>query len=190
MKYLSGLLLAGVALLLGGCVISSVYPFYTDKDVAFDATLVGEWAENAEAKDIWKFTRQGTNKYLVQIVEPDKNTDLEGCLFKLDGQLYLDLLGKEQSMTSVPVHLVMRLELAEPALRMASQSVKWLDDWLRQNPAALKHHRVRTGDGPEDYRVVLTAETADLQKFLVKQKDNPEAWEKTNVLQRRAMPAK
>ncbi len=40
-------IMTGLALttLLAGCVVTSVYPFYTAKDVQFDPALVGSWAE-------------------------------------------------------------------------------------------------------------------------------------------------
>src|SRR5437899_865493 len=52
-----------VALFLGifltGCVVSSIYPFYTNKDVAFDPALVANWTNTKEAGEHWNFERAG-----------------------------------------------------------------------------------------------------------------------------------
>ena len=52
-------LLAAMAVLLGGCLVTSVAPFYTAKDLVFEPALVGDWVENGKDADheVWKFGR-------------------------------------------------------------------------------------------------------------------------------------
>ena len=47
---------------------------------------------------------------------------------------------------------------------------------LRKNPKALRHHWVGEEDDQDKRRLVLTADTAELQKFIVKNLETAEAW--------------
>ncbi len=48
------------ALLLGGCVVTSIYPYYTPKDLAFEPALLGDWQStepNANTNEFWQFEK-------------------------------------------------------------------------------------------------------------------------------------
>ena len=52
----------GLALILvTGCIVTSVNPLYTEKDLVFDPALVGAWSEG-EGKDTWAFEKAGEKK--------------------------------------------------------------------------------------------------------------------------------
>jgi hypothetical protein len=68
----------GIALLLAGC-ITSLHPFYTEKDLLFDPSLLGTWVavnpepgrqEEKEAMT-WTFARSGEKSYDVVIQEKE-----------------------------------------------------------------------------------------------------------------------
>src|SRR2546427_6041438 len=53
---------SGLALLplLTGCVVTSVYPFFNAKDVAFEPALIGAWADAGStnaANEHWQFEK-------------------------------------------------------------------------------------------------------------------------------------
>ena len=55
----------------------------------------------------------------------------------------------------------------EPELKLAFFNFDWLGKFLEKNPKALAHHAEDTKD-KEGGRLILTAGTRDLQKFVLK----------------------
>lgn len=165
-----------VALLaLAGCV-PSWNPFYTEKDLVFDSTLVGRWrtVEAKEgSKEDWEFTKAGDKHYqLTQTDEEGRKANFEARLFKLKEHVFLDLyLTKVEgddlkanawaSISLVPAHLLLKVELTESALKLAAMNPDWLKEFLKQNPSAIAHRRVSDGS------IVLAAGTDELQKFVL-----------------------
>jgi hypothetical protein len=60
----------------------------------------------------------------------------------------------------------------------------WLKTLLEKDPKALRH--ILVGPKPDDRRVVLIAETSELQQFLSKNLKTEEAWKDTFELKRAA----
>jgi hypothetical protein len=62
--------LFATALLLAGCVASSVYPFYTSRDAVFEPSLLGQWnpinpeSNLEETNDPIEFQALGKSAYL------------------------------------------------------------------------------------------------------------------------------
>ena len=54
---------------------------------------------------------------------------------------------------------------------------------MARNPKAIRHIVIKTGDRPEDGRVVLTADTAELQRFVIKHLKTKGAWDDSLELQ-------
>jgi len=54
----------------------------------------------------------------------------------------------------------MRIGQTDPELKIAVCDYDWLGKFLQKNPKALSHHL-------EDENMVLTADTRDLQKFVM-----------------------
>jgi hypothetical protein len=68
----------------------------------------------------------------------------------------------------IPPHYLMRVVSLEP-LKLAVISDKWMKQHLKENPKALRHLITKVDpDNKDNYRLVLTADTFELQKFLVK----------------------
>ena len=52
------LISTGLALALAtGCVLTSVYPFYFEKDVVFEPALLGSWQKAGQTDEQWQFTK-------------------------------------------------------------------------------------------------------------------------------------
>lgn len=60
-----------------------------------------------------------------------------------------------------------------PTLEMAALNCEWLGILLEQNPKAIRHQVVQGGGYK---RLVLTADTAELQRFVVKHLKTEAAW--------------
>ena len=95
------LLLAGLLLLTGCVPVDSLNPLYTDKDLAFDESLLGSWVgpDKGEEGGLEILARDhGKKSYLM--VMTDKNKDLKvfkktiyhAQLVKLNGHLFLDVV--------------------------------------------------------------------------------------------------
>ena len=77
-----------------------------------------------------------------------------------------------------PGHLLVRVTQIKPELSVAFCDFDWLETFLKQNPKALAHHR-------EGDRIVLTADTRDLQKFVLKHLGTNELFGKSGQMIRR-----
>ena len=163
-------LIAG-ALLLSSC-IPSVRPFYTDRDVVWDARLLGEWqdADNPNDPEIWKFEKSEGNAYKLNVREKGKQGEFDAHLFRLKAEYFLDLIPHDceyatnqadlVAASMFPGHLLVRVTEMEPGLKLAFFDFDWLQKYLEKNPKALMHHR-------ENKSMVLTADTRDLQRFVL-----------------------
>ena len=185
-RILATVALTGLALALTGCIVTSVYPFYFEKDVAFDPALLGDWTKGAPAREEhWKFERYGETAYLLTYTTgSDKSSVMQARLFKLRGQTFLDLFVSERSDDSlfptIPSHLLLRIVKTGPTLTMAALNYEWLEELVKKNPKAIRHHVVQIG---KDKRLVLTADTRELQKFVIKHLKTEAAWETSVELQ-------
>jgi hypothetical protein len=182
------LITAGLALtLVTGCVVTSVYPFYLEKDVVFEPALLGSWQKAGQPDEHWTFASDKANGYLVTCVSKDTTNVLQGHAFKLHGEKFLDLSTaqwKEDIQPEpVPSHLLVRVGQIAPSLKMANLNYDWLRELVARNPKAIRHIVIKTGDRPEDGRVVLTADTAELQRFVTKHLKTKGAWDDSLELQ-------
>ena len=171
MKKRNAITLAAVALLWAAC-IPSVNPFYTEKDVVFEPKLLGEWQEKekADEPEVWKFEEGKDKAYKLTVTEKEgKQGEFEAHLFKLKQEYFLDIVASEigtnvadlVKVSLIPGHLLLRVSQIDPGLKLAMVDFDWLDKHLKEHPKALAHHR-------DDDRIFLTAETADLQSFVLK----------------------
>lgn len=159
--------LALLGLLLAGCVTTSIYPFYTEKDVVFDPKLVGRWSGKPEdTNEFWSFERDRTNAaYLLRIVEGQKDNKYWVHLFKLKQWTFIDAQVMADCEGMVSPHYLAKVVRMEPTLELQLMNHKWLEAYLEEHPRALRHIR-KPGEYSSD--LVLTADTAELQKFLLK----------------------
>jgi len=168
--------LLGLGLLLG-CV-PSLNPLYTDKDVIFDSALVGTWSGDDE-KESWAFEKGADKSYNLTQTDSEGNTArFEAHLLQLKDYRFLDLylieLGKESKINNyagcalIPGHMFFKVSRIEPTLQMAVMDPDWIKDFLDKNPKAIRHQRLTDPDEHKDRGIVLTAETKDLQNFVLK----------------------
>jgi hypothetical protein len=176
MKTRNVLAIGGIIVLASACV-PSLNPYYTEKDVVFNAHLVGEWQPKDESndKETWKFEKTGEDGYELLVTDKDQKTaKLDARLFKLGDQLFLDIIPEDcrfapdqadvVGMAMFPGHLLLRVPQIEPTLQMAGCDYDWLSKHLESHPGALSHHK-------EQHSLVLTASTQDLQAFITQHLD-------------------
>ncbi len=180
----------GLALMtmLVGCVVTSVYPFYTAKDVVFDPALIGTWAEAGStnaANDHWRFEKAHGQAYKLTVQDNEKRTEYDAHLFKLKGGLFLDFCPRERPDNALPVHYLLKVTRVAPALEMNLLDYEWLKTLLEKNKKAIRHIVVpkklgEAGDGD----LFLTADTAELQKFVLMHEKTEGAFGRSEVMLR------
>jgi len=190
MKKRNLITLTAVAVLLCSC-IPSVNPFYTDKDVVYDARLLGEWQEKdkSDNPDVWKFESTTNKTYKLTVTEKEgKQGRFNAHLFQLKQEYFLDLIPDDCNYATnqadlvaasmYPGHLLVRVPQLEPELKLAFFDFDWLQKHLEKNPKALAHHK-------EGDHIVLTAGTRDLQRFVLKHLGEDELFVKPDEMIRR-----
>ena len=154
-----------LAVMLGGCVLTSLHPLYTDEELIFEEKLIGKWSgEN----NLWEFREGEPNTYQMRIFDGQEGRFV-AHLVKLGDMLFLDIfpdsetLGEPQGFYGfhiLPVHTFMKVEQIEPKLQLRAMNYNKVSEMLKDDPNLLKHEVV------ED-RIVLTASTEQLQEFIV-----------------------
>ena len=161
-----------IALLLAGC-IPSINPYYRAKDLVFAPELVGEWQARNESDQPaqWRFERLEDKAYKLTVTEDKaKKGEFTAHLFKIRNEQFLDIVPSKCDYDSnqasliaaamFPGHLLLRVGQIGPELKMAPFDYDWLKKYLDENPKAIAHHAESDG-------IVLTAGTADLQRFVL-----------------------
>lgn len=153
--------------------IPSVNPFYTEKDLRFEPRLVGAWENVAEGRsEHWEFLKKDDRTYDLTIGDSEgKKGHLLARCFTLKGEMFLDLLPAEcefdktqadvVNCSMFPGHLLARISPGDAELKVVFMNMDWLDKLLKDEPKSLTHLR-------DNDRVLLTAGTRELQRFVLK----------------------
>jgi hypothetical protein len=107
-------------------------------------------------------------------------------LFQLKQYQFLDLLITNRGEFQMPLHLITKVTRADTNLSLHFMDFGWLAALLQTNPAVLRHIVVPEAgytndsldslDNGDNKMVYLTADTKDLQKFLLKHADDTNAF--------------
>jgi hypothetical protein len=161
-----------LAVVLGGCIpVLSVHPLFSENELIFDPNLLGLW-KAADSNQTWQFSRmEDPNVYELVITEKDgkQGTFLAG-LGKLEGNLFLVIYPKEpQSMEQesgfYKQHILslfssMRVEQTDPNLKIAMMDYDKVNKIIKADPNILSYEI-------PDSKLILTAETEELQNFVI-----------------------
>jgi len=186
------LILAVTAGLLVCACIPSVNPFYTPKDVTFDARLLNEWHTKDKQKEPqhWRFEPGENESYQLTVTDDKgKQGQFKAIAFTLKGHQFLDLIPTQCDYATnqvelvgcamFPGHLLIHVAQLEPDLKMSFFDFDWLEKHLEAHPGALDHYL-----DPDDGRLLLTAKTYDLQRFVLLHMDGGELFSDYAELQR------
>jgi hypothetical protein len=108
------LVLVALVACLAGCVpVDSLNPLYTDKEIVFDESLLGEWiGMDPSATAGLKFIKEGKDGYEIAILDDGPNgepktTFYDAHLLNLSGQKFLDVQSQEwsASQAAYPLHI-------------------------------------------------------------------------------------
>jgi hypothetical protein len=200
-------LLAG---LLGSCVpVMSLHSLFTEENIVFDEKLLGTWVDDPTSpKGTWEFKRvtdiAQKDWELAPPKKPEKAYKLllsneEGAkgsffahLVRLEGRLFLDIFPSQLPCAQldpkqdwvfntaflIPGHSFAVIDSIEPQLKIRWTNEDEMEKFLKEQPNALKHELV------ED-KIVLTASTDELQKFVLKYADDKRIFPAEAVLTRK-----
>ena len=170
----------GIAVLLAGCV-PSLHPLYTENDLVLESKLVGTWQGTTEGSEgeTWVFKQAKEKVYDLTITCDGEPAEFEARLVRLGGAVFMDTYPKNLvkkfkndylQTHLIPSHNFARVEVREDVLLVEMLNPAWLEELLDKDDTAIAH------DSVED-ETVLTASTADLQKFFRKYADSEDAFE-------------
>ena len=163
--------------LLAGCIVLSVYPFYTPKDLIFDPGLAGRWVKTTAANEFRQFSDTGGKFYLLTTTDDQDTNCLEAHLFQLKQYQFLDLLTTNRGQFQMPVHLIAKAARNDASVSLEFLDYGWLAGLVETNPAVLRHLVVPEKPGDTSGGMVyLTADTKDLQKFLLEHAEDTNAF--------------
>jgi hypothetical protein len=172
--------------------IPSVNPFYTDRDLCFDPRLVGRWEAKGDTDmpENWVFESVADRAYKLTVTQSEgKSGSFNAHLFRLEDEHFLDIVpadcqfAPDQAeligLAMFPGHLLIRVPQLEPELGLAFVDFNWLQKFLEKNPKALAHHN-------EQGRIVLTATTRNLQRFVREHCADGELFQEASTLVRQS----
>jgi len=168
------------SLFVAGCLVTSVYPFYTDKDIVSEPGLAGKWVNTNDLKEHWVFETDGTKAFRLTYTTTTSTNIIVATPFRLGGHKFLDLTGdpepaKEVQPPPIPSHFLLRLLQNSPGVTLVPMNYDWLTQLVTNRPAAVRHYFIGEGDA-DKRRLVLTADTKELQSFVLKHVNTKEAW--------------
>jgi hypothetical protein len=187
MKRLITMALIATTVWLTGCVVTSVYPYYTAKNLGFEPALVGVWRDvdaAREKSDSWTFDKLNEQSYKLTTRDNNETNEFDVHLFTLGDQKFLDCLQRERGAYAIPTHVLLRLNQLQPRLEMQFLDYRWLAELLEAKPKTIRHVIVPGPTPEKESMVTLTADTAELQKFVRKHLNNTNAWAEPLVMQR------
>ena len=124
---------------VSGCLVLSLHPAYDDESLAWDAGLIGTWRD-AEDNALVRIEAAEWRSYRVHYEHPIEKGDLTGFLTILGDAHYLDVMparGEDRGSLLIPVHALLRVDLAGDSLELTALSYDWFADRLRAGQSTI-----------------------------------------------------
>jgi hypothetical protein len=186
-----------IILLLPGCFIKALHPFYLKDDVIFDDIFLGQWYDQDSSR--WQILQQQGSKgflkgdtlypaYRVRLSEDGSQDDFIVHMFKIDKATYLDFYpdmnNQDDKNTGlfvshiIPTHTLARFyKTSDSLIYVKWFNEEWLEMLFEQRRIKIAHEKVKQGVYDKAY--VLTAGTDELYKFILKYGQDPNAFKAT-----------
>jgi hypothetical protein len=175
-------------LFLSAC-IPSLQPFYTEKDLVFEPSLVGSFSEN-EGDGLWTFTKSADREYKLTIKDKEKSSTFTAHLFKVGNDHFIDLYAAKESLDNwpredffkaslIPGHLVLKVPSFSPKLALQVMDEDGIKEYLKANKGAVPHSFI------ESERLVFTGSSEQMRDFLKRISSEEKGWGKPAEFQKR-----
>jgi hypothetical protein len=176
-----------LAVVMEGCIVKSLHPFYTEKNVVFKQELMGTWKD--QQTGTWQISpiKEKKSAYRMKVTSNEGiSATFIAHLFELNNIVYLDFLPEEQDGKQVdlfafhliPSHSLARVKnIAGDRVRIEWLNEEWLSELFAENKIRIAHEVVHENEQKQDDKMyILTASTDELQKFILKYGNDPEAF--------------
>jgi len=192
-----------LSLMVSSC-IPSLFPLYKNRDLKTNDLLLGQWKELQDEKYVWEVSYPGQPESGEVVIFEDNrwsNFDeagrtyrMEGGLvdkrefamhlLELDGMDYLNLYPMDWevehgflSWHMVEANIFARAEIGKDTLVIHFFNPDFLEQLIRDNRLKISHVKL-------DDRILITARTEELQKFVQKFGQDPDAYGDAQILVR------
>lgn len=166
--------LIAAALTSLGCVVPSLHPLFTERDLVFEPRIIGAWTD--EDSDFWVFEKACQGGYRLAISDTLEMSLFDAHLLELGSHRFLDLYPRTedsddsfQAFHLLPVHTFYKVILDGESLLLVPMDLGWLEKEIESGALQVAHA------WPED-ELLLTAPTEDLQELVLLFADDPAAF--------------
>ena len=187
-------------LMLSGC-LTTLHPIFTEKDLVSDPRLNGKWsnmedgstadyhlAQISDVKSLSTSMQRNVSK-IYMLEERDAQGMLKSkqyaFMVKLGKYYYMDFYpaglkhaGNEEKFFAahyIPMHSIYRIRFKnDHSFEIQQLDAGYLEDLIKNKKIRIRHEVTQDGN------YVITAPTEDLQKYIVKYSEVPEAYSKDN----------
>jgi hypothetical protein len=172
----------GMLLILCGCYVQSLNPFYTDKNKIALAEINGDWFSTVQiGKSVankkvapWRFTQ----KTVTTFDEDNVCSVLDVVYFKAGKNTFIDVTAGAPMRSEnifwnsgvILAHTVCRIEQANEEMTITPLNYKWVKDNLKEIGLSYVQPKAK------DSNFIFTCTSEDWEKFLEKYGDNKEAF--------------
>jgi hypothetical protein len=125
----------------------------------------------------------GDGQYTIAECDPQCKDEVNGMLFRLGGQLFLDIQENRKFTSGVFPHGVIRLRLVGDSVEVTPLDEDALKEGLEQKRYSLSYLSL------EQKRILITASTSKLQQFLLRHGQDPQVWGETMTYRRTSSDA-
>ena len=188
-------------LMFSSC-LTTLHPIFTEKDLVFDPRLYGNWsneeggstvnyrlARTSEVKSLSP-SLQGNASKIYMLEEWDDKGNLKSkqyaFMVKLGKYYFMDFYpaGLKEGNNAdkffaahyIPMHSIYRIKFkTDRSFEIQQLDAGYLETLIKNKKIRIRH------EVTEDGGYVITAPTEELQKYIVKYSDIPEAYSKDNT---------
>lgn len=185
----------GMLSILNSCELRTYHPIFTSKDLVFEPALLGTWrsekgatlhyrkANKAELDQLTPSIREEIEKiYMLTSVSDDESVvQYFAFLVKLGNNLYFDYypvdIDKSGKLNDfykshyIRMHSISRVSFVNnSSIRISQFEDEFMNKMIREKNIRIRHEVV------DDDNYFITASTDELQKYILKYGDSPEAY--------------
>lgn len=186
--------LALIVVLLQGCIVKSIHPFFKDQDLISKKELLNTWIDQDGSQWTIKPYKDKPGAYEMHWLHNGENdVVMLAHLFKLNNETYMDFLPmSDNSPVDMPIfnfhllptHSVAKIvSITNDDVQIKWFNAKWLATLFEQNRIRISHEVVtdaEMGGSDDDKEYILTASTDELQKFMIKYGGEDKAFDDPN----------
>ena len=188
---------AFLLMFLSSC-LTTIHPIFTEKDLVYEPKLIGKWKTKNGIKDnlavITSLAQETTvvlpgnissikhKGYLVSNQNKSGEVESEYIAFlaRIGKYLYFDYFPAEKKGNKigdeffkshyVKMHMSYRVDIYNTGFELSQFDMEYVKDLIEENKIRISH------ETDADGKIVITASTEELQQYIKKYGDEPEAY--------------